>query len=239
MVLTMFAGVAEFERSLIKHRTDEGRQAAKRRGVSFGRPQKLRPDQKTLALSLVRKAGPSAKSPGPSTSTPPPSTAASTRPKPPIRPYDSTPYRSDARAKIGGSRRPLTGGIPAHVAYAAKRVSAMQERCPVMLVILGGWCWWQDLTNNAVRRATPSFAALWRSSLHALSMHLRRAERSDRRTLPRVCRDPRCPGRAAGGDPDRPLQAGGRVSLVHDLSAASANREAQRRVPTLRFGRRA
>lgn len=50
MVLTMFAGVAEFERVLIRHRTDEGRQAAKRRGVSFGRPQKLRPDQKTLSL---------------------------------------------------------------------------------------------------------------------------------------------------------------------------------------------
>jgi len=49
MVLTVFAGVAEFERALIRHRTDEGRQAAKRRGVSFGRPQKLRPDQKTLA----------------------------------------------------------------------------------------------------------------------------------------------------------------------------------------------
>ena len=55
MVLTMFAGVAEFERALIRHRTDEGRQAAKRRGVSFGRPQKLRPDQKTLALSLVQE----------------------------------------------------------------------------------------------------------------------------------------------------------------------------------------
>lgn len=55
MVLTMFAGVAEFERALIRHRTDEGRQAAKRRGVSFGRPQKLRPDQKTLALSLVEE----------------------------------------------------------------------------------------------------------------------------------------------------------------------------------------
>lgn len=55
MVLTMFAGVAEFERALIRHRTDEGRQAAKRRGVSFGRPQKLRPDQKTLAVSLVRE----------------------------------------------------------------------------------------------------------------------------------------------------------------------------------------
>ncbi len=55
MVLTMFAGVAEFERALIRHRTDEGRQAAKRRGVSFGRPQKLRPDQKTLALTLVEE----------------------------------------------------------------------------------------------------------------------------------------------------------------------------------------
>jgi DNA invertase Pin-like site-specific DNA recombinase len=55
MVLTVFAGVAEFERALIRHRTDEGRQAAKRRGVSFGRPQKLRPDQKTLALSLVQE----------------------------------------------------------------------------------------------------------------------------------------------------------------------------------------
>jgi DNA invertase Pin-like site-specific DNA recombinase len=55
MVLTVFAGVAEFERALIRHRTDEGRQAAKRRGVSFGRPQKLRPDQKALALTLVRE----------------------------------------------------------------------------------------------------------------------------------------------------------------------------------------
>ena len=43
------------ERALIRHRTDEGRQAAKRRGVSFGRPQKLRPDQKTLALALIQE----------------------------------------------------------------------------------------------------------------------------------------------------------------------------------------
>jgi len=55
MVLTMFSGVAEFERALIQHRTDEGRRDAKRRGVSFGRPQKLRPDQKTLVLSLVQE----------------------------------------------------------------------------------------------------------------------------------------------------------------------------------------
>ena len=55
MVLTVFAGVAEFERALIRHRTDEGREAARRRGVSFGRPQKLRPDQKILALALVQE----------------------------------------------------------------------------------------------------------------------------------------------------------------------------------------
>ena len=54
-LLSVMGAFAEFERALIRHRTDEGRQAAKRRGVSFGRPQKLRPDQKALALSLVRK----------------------------------------------------------------------------------------------------------------------------------------------------------------------------------------
>jgi hypothetical protein len=31
--------------------------AAKRRGVAFGRPQKLRPDQRTFALSLVQEGG--------------------------------------------------------------------------------------------------------------------------------------------------------------------------------------
>src|SRR3954447_3200606 len=46
------------------------------------------------------------------------------------------------------------------------------------------------------------------------------AQRSDRGPLPRVCRDPWCPGRAAGGDPDRPLRAGDRVPLVRDLSVA-------------------
>jgi DNA invertase Pin-like site-specific DNA recombinase len=55
MVLTVFAGVAEFERALIRHRTNEGRQAAKRRGVSFGRPPKLRSDQKALVLALVQE----------------------------------------------------------------------------------------------------------------------------------------------------------------------------------------
>ena len=44
MVLTVFRGIAEFERSLIATRTEEGRRAAQARGVPFGRPPKLRPD---------------------------------------------------------------------------------------------------------------------------------------------------------------------------------------------------
>ena len=55
MVLTVFAGIAEFERELIRQRTDEGRQAARRRGVSFGRPSKLMPDQRELVTRLLRE----------------------------------------------------------------------------------------------------------------------------------------------------------------------------------------
>ena len=55
MVLTVFAGIAEFERSLIATRTEEGRRAAQARGVSFGRPPKLRPDQRTLARNLIEE----------------------------------------------------------------------------------------------------------------------------------------------------------------------------------------
>ncbi|HEY0627951.1 MAG TPA: recombinase family protein [Sphingomicrobium sp.] len=55
MVLTVFAGIAEFERELIRQRTDEGRQAARKRGVSFGRPSKLRPDQRELVTRLLQE----------------------------------------------------------------------------------------------------------------------------------------------------------------------------------------
>ncbi len=41
MVLTVFAGIAEFERSLIGERTSSGRKAAQGRGVRFGRPSVL------------------------------------------------------------------------------------------------------------------------------------------------------------------------------------------------------
>ena len=45
----------------------------------------------------------------------------------------------------------------------------MQERRPVMLLILDGWGWREDPTDNAVRQArTPSFDELWRSCPHGL-----------------------------------------------------------------------
>ncbi|MDN3562856.1 recombinase family protein [Paeniroseomonas aquatica] len=53
MVLTVFAGIAEFERALILSRTSAGREAAKQRGVRFGRPPSLTPDQVALGRRLV------------------------------------------------------------------------------------------------------------------------------------------------------------------------------------------
>jgi len=53
MIMTVFAGIAEFERDLIRERTAAGRVAARHRGVRFGRPRKLNPDQAALAKKLV------------------------------------------------------------------------------------------------------------------------------------------------------------------------------------------
>ena len=55
MVLTVFAGIAEFERELIRQRTSSGREAAKRRGVRFGRPSKLTVDQIALGKRLIEE----------------------------------------------------------------------------------------------------------------------------------------------------------------------------------------
>ncbi len=54
MIMTVFGGIAEFERSLILTRTQEGREAAQARGVAFGRPSKLRPDQKEIVCDLIK-----------------------------------------------------------------------------------------------------------------------------------------------------------------------------------------
>ena len=58
MIMTVFAGIAEFERSLIRERTSAGRRAAKKRGVQFGRPKKLTLDQGALARRLVAEGRP-------------------------------------------------------------------------------------------------------------------------------------------------------------------------------------
>ena len=53
MIMTVFAGISEFERDLIRERTGAGRETAQRRGVQFGRPRKLNPDQCRLASELL------------------------------------------------------------------------------------------------------------------------------------------------------------------------------------------
>jgi DNA invertase Pin-like site-specific DNA recombinase len=46
LLVTMLAGIAEFERELIRARTGEGRKRAQARGVRFGRPPKLTAHQR-------------------------------------------------------------------------------------------------------------------------------------------------------------------------------------------------
>lgn len=60
MVLTVFAGIAEFERSLIVERTRSGRVAAQQRGVQFGRRPSLSADQVAHARQQIEGG----KSPG-------------------------------------------------------------------------------------------------------------------------------------------------------------------------------
>lgn len=55
MIMTIFAGIAEFERDLIRERTGAGRADAKRRGVRFGRPKKMNEEQQNLACRLIKE----------------------------------------------------------------------------------------------------------------------------------------------------------------------------------------
>lgn len=54
LMITILAGLATFERHLIRARTDEGRKRAQANGVRFGRPLKLSPFQ--IKEALARKA---------------------------------------------------------------------------------------------------------------------------------------------------------------------------------------
>ena len=50
-MLTVLGGLAEFERELIRARTDEGRKRPQARGVRFGRKLKLTPHQRQEAIA--------------------------------------------------------------------------------------------------------------------------------------------------------------------------------------------
>src|SRR6516225_128914 len=53
LMVTVLAGLAEFERELILARTSDGRARAKARGVRFGRPVALTPHQRAEALQRL------------------------------------------------------------------------------------------------------------------------------------------------------------------------------------------
>ena len=55
MIMIIFAGIAEFERDLIRERTGTGRKDAIQRGVRFGRPKKLSAEKQKLALRLLEE----------------------------------------------------------------------------------------------------------------------------------------------------------------------------------------
>jgi DNA invertase Pin-like site-specific DNA recombinase len=53
-MLTVLGGLAEFERTLIRSRTGEGRKRAQAAGVRFGRPHKLTAHQRAEAIERLR-----------------------------------------------------------------------------------------------------------------------------------------------------------------------------------------
>jgi DNA invertase Pin-like site-specific DNA recombinase len=55
MIMTIFAGIAEFERDLIRERTGAGRVDAQKRGVRFGRPKKMNAHQQDIAQRLLKE----------------------------------------------------------------------------------------------------------------------------------------------------------------------------------------
>ena len=57
MIITIMAGVAQFERDLIISRTSEGRTRAKAKGVRFGRPKALSGKRLTEALKMADAQG--------------------------------------------------------------------------------------------------------------------------------------------------------------------------------------
>ena len=53
LMLTIMGGIAEFERGLIRKRTDEGIERARKQGKKFGRPERLDAGQKRVIADFV------------------------------------------------------------------------------------------------------------------------------------------------------------------------------------------
>jgi len=53
-IITVMAGIAKFERDLIRQRSRDGLEAAKKRGVKFGRPRKLSQTQSLLVVEAFK-----------------------------------------------------------------------------------------------------------------------------------------------------------------------------------------
>jgi len=56
LIMTVFAGIAEFERARILERTSEGRALAKRNGVHMGRPGKFSAEQRRAILKMLKES---------------------------------------------------------------------------------------------------------------------------------------------------------------------------------------
>ena len=55
LIFRMFGALAEFERNLIKERTNAGLAAARARGREGGRPKKLNPSKQAFAIKLYKE----------------------------------------------------------------------------------------------------------------------------------------------------------------------------------------
>src|SRR4029453_2869005 len=55
LMLTIMGGIAEFERNLIRKRTDEGIERARKQGKKFGRPERLDAGQKRVIADRYGK----------------------------------------------------------------------------------------------------------------------------------------------------------------------------------------
>lgn len=58
MIMTIFAGIAEFEKDLIRERTQVGRKRALNAGVKFGRPKKLNDTQHAMLIKMRQEGRP-------------------------------------------------------------------------------------------------------------------------------------------------------------------------------------